>query len=24
LMTLCKNCHWEKTLEHKERRGPEK
>jgi hypothetical protein len=24
LMTLCKNCHWEKTLEHKEGRGSQK
>ena len=24
LMTLCKNCHWEKTLKNKERRGAEK
>jgi len=24
LMTLCKNCHWNKTLEQKEVRGIEK
>lgn len=23
LMTLCSKCHWDKTLKHKEGRGPE-